>query len=34
MLISVVEYSLGGQIKEKNQDTPIKNDLRKGTQRG
>lgn len=34
MLIFVVEYSLGGQIKEENQDTPIKNDLGEGTQKG
>lgn len=34
MLISVVGYSLGGQIKEENQDTPIKNDLGKGTRKG
>lgn len=34
MIIFVVEYSLGGQIKEENQDTPIKNDLGKGTQKG
>ena len=30
----MVEYILGGQIKEENQDTPIKNDLGKGTRKG